>query len=1257
MSFVLNVFFMSRIRFSRFSFRALCVFGLFLLSLRLTAQPPTTLRIPLSSPDIVVSENILFQNAVYRYVVSGRGLAGEAATVPRALVDGRFFLQPFAELQGVARPKMPLDDNGMIASAFCASFAPFNSPCNVYLAVNLARPPALPPGSVAAAQSPDFRAGNALDMKRFAFVPDNDAFSPDGVYAAMALGANLPAQAVFVDRRGFDNNSFYADNEDTLRLRVERQSPELVFFARPAFAVSSVQPPQILNDLNPLQPFSFAQVNFGSFRPGSPLQMRRIVLYNRGIEPLSVRLKNHQNPTSPFSVSSPSGALDGERFLARGGDSLELFLTYQPAVAGEQTLDVRIITNDPAIATGGRQGEATLRLVGATGGGVLLVTGQMGQFVADTLFFGVSRADTELRTFPQIARNFNFSRAITVQERFSIDAAFITPGSVFSFLNFPTPDPLTLLPIDIEPPPSFVQFTSTMTFRPTAIGDYVDSMIISGRNLETYKMFFRGRAELASASLTRAQPPMDSDTLDLGAFPSGGSAAGQILVRNTGNLPLNMQAFASASPNGGANDPSEFTITPASGFISARTGETLPVSIRYTASATGAAGQREIYVFVIARDDDGAIAAQRRFVVRARRLPTGLAAARAEIRFDSVYAGAVASDTTLLLNVSSQFSVPFSFTLNRQSITPLSASAAEAFAADTLGLSPISRRFAPGSSGVAGFRFKPQRRGADSADFQVSSVVDSTGGVETIAVRLRGVGVEQKFDLQAAVADSLVNNSQILPVEESSARGFRVFTVSLGCVRLGLPRTVRFAFRNNGNIPFVAWNQFRVPSGNAPSDAAFTIVQPFALNRAVPIDGVDTSLAVRFLPSALGEQRLEYVLQSDIRRAGRVPTAPESAEQIILVIRAVGVAPSLSVRDTLRFEDNPLGSQCAVQSSVPLMVSNDASPDCGAPLLIRRAIIATPNTPFRLLSDSLSLVAQPGASVSITVQFSPNFVGEYSATLLLITDAPSPLDTARVVLFGRAVNQPSVRIAAPRGIRASPGGRVEVPIFVKPAAVGSPSLNAQALQFVKIVNARVSFDASLLAYVDATTLGTASEGADVRVAQSLSGGQTTLDITISARDTSFRTGADALVKLNFNTYLGRRAATELAFAGLRLGDEACARAQITEVENGSFELDSVCGLQAKVAAVGATTFRLTGVTPNPAGSSLAKISFQTAYFAHVRVELLDARGQSVETIVEGDFPEGAFEGELDTTRFPPGVYFCRMQAGRFNDMQKIVIRR
>lgn len=78
------------------------------------------------------------------------------------------------------------------------------------------------------------------------------------------------------------------------------------------------------------------------------------------------------------------------------------------------------------------------------------------------------------------------------------------------------------------------------------------------------------------------------------------------------------------------------------------------------------------------------------------------------------------------------------------------------------------------------------------------------------------------------------------------------------------------------------------------------------------------------------------------------------------------------------------------------------------------------------------------------------------------------------------------------------------------------------------------------------------------------------------------------------------------------------------------------------------------IGPNPFNPATA-ISYQLPAAGHVSLLVYDTIGRLVTTLVEGWREAGAHELNFDAARFPSGVYFCRLQAGDYSAVQKLVL--
>lgn len=85
-----------------------------------------------------------------------------------------------------------------------------------------------------------------------------------------------------------------------------------------------------------------------------------------------------------------------------------------------------------------------------------------------------------------------------------------------------------------------------------------------------------------------------------------------------------------------------------------------------------------------------------------------------------------------------------------------------------------------------------------------------------------------------------------------------------------------------------------------------------------------------------------------------------------------------------------------------------------------------------------------------------------------------------------------------------------------------------------------------------------------------------------------------------------------------------------------------------------TGFRLDPITPNPV-HGLAMVSYATGRPSRVALELFDARGVKIRTLMDRAVPEGGSTFQWNTDGLAGGVYVIRMIADGFTASQRVVI--
>jgi hypothetical protein len=85
-------------------------------------------------------------------------------------------------------------------------------------------------------------------------------------------------------------------------------------------------------------------------------------------------------------------------------------------------------------------------------------------------------------------------------------------------------------------------------------------------------------------------------------------------------------------------------------------------------------------------------------------------------------------------------------------------------------------------------------------------------------------------------------------------------------------------------------------------------------------------------------------------------------------------------------------------------------------------------------------------------------------------------------------------------------------------------------------------------------------------------------------------------------------------------------------------------------------FRLGGVQPNPVDGT-GTIEYAVPAAGPVSIRLYDITGRVVKELIRGLVEPGTHRATLPPFGLPSGVYFCRMEAGRFLETQRLVLLR
>ena len=80
----------------------------------------------------------------------------------------------------------------------------------------------------------------------------------------------------------------------------------------------------------------------------------------------------------------------------------------------------------------------------------------------------------------------------------------------------------------------------------------------------------------------------------------------------------------------------------------------------------------------------------------------------------------------------------------------------------------------------------------------------------------------------------------------------------------------------------------------------------------------------------------------------------------------------------------------------------------------------------------------------------------------------------------------------------------------------------------------------------------------------------------------------------------------------------------------------------------------TSISPNPF-NPITAISYQLPAVSYVNLRIYDAAGRLETELVNGQRDAGMHQVTWDASGLPSGLYFCRIEAGNFRDVIKMML--
>jgi len=372
---------------------------------------------------------------------------------------------------------------------------------------------------------------------------------------------------------------------------------------------------------------------------------------------------------------------------------------------------------------------------------------------------------------------------------------------------------------------------------------------------------------------------------------------------------------------------------------------------------------------------------------------------------------------------------------------------------------------------------------------------------------------------------------------------------------------------------------------------------------------------------------MTYSPNAETIDTGTLTIHTENSNDAILSLRGEGVEAHLVVSTTsINFGNVGLGQS----QNYHLKISDTG----GYPLRITGLYHTVPN--FNATPGSAFIIL-PNATVDEAISFTPQRAITYLDTLHIDADAPEK--SVLISLQGNGVFEPlgipQVSYSIPDR-QAKVGDLIDIPISISGTDLSLFDLDSFYVE--------LSYDPSVVFFHDTiTTLGTLSPGFQMlfeRVAHDSV-------IRISGSGNSIIPYPNRLFILQAEALLGPHDSTRISV----LSSDPVNTADLLS-SSGSFIVTDCGNYRGGIITKG--NYSVSHVTPNPA-SSTAHIDYEIGLSGRVHVDLYDALGRHIRTIVDDDQTKGIHTAGFSTEGIPSGEYIYVLRSLEYENRGTMII--
>jgi hypothetical protein len=98
-----------------------------------------------------------------------------------------------------------------------------------------------------------------------------------------------------------------------------------------------------------------------------------------------------------------------------------------------------------------------------------------------------------------------------------------------------------------------------------------------------------------------------------------------------------------------------------------------------------------------------------------------------------------------------------------------------------------------------------------------------------------------------------------------------------------------------------------------------------------------------------------------------------------------------------------------------------------------------------------------------------------------------------------------------------------------------------------------------------------------------------------------------------------------------------------------------CNIEIRRIITNIYNYEKLSLTPNPAENETVEVNYTIGLENHTRLELLNSTGKTVEILLDEIQKAGRYNIQLNTEKYPSGIYNIRIISGPFDDSEKLII--